>query len=144
MFFSFAFNQVNVWVFWFWFHLNKVPGSDSSVSGQNLLSGMLCSVLFLFLSLLNSSKHIKFWLWFHLCSVYDTKVWILLLSIVVPPPDFEKKWFLLFSAIFCAYYHYIVALAYSCSVCSNLLTVIISDTQLASLVLIKLLTLKRC
>ena len=64
-----AFNQVNVWVFWFWFHLSKVSSSDSSVSGQNLLSGMLCSVLFLLLPLLNNSKHIKFWLWFHLCSV---------------------------------------------------------------------------
>ena len=35
-----------------------------------------------------------------------------------------KNWFLLFSAIFCDYYHY------HCSVCSNLLTVIISETRI--------------
>ena len=153
---SLDFNQVNVWVVWFWVYLNKVSGSDSSLSGQNLLSGMLCSVFFLLPPLLNKLK-IFFWLWFYFCSVYNCnslnfwlfRVWILLLSLVVPPPDFKKNWFLLFSATFCACYHYIVAPAYSCSVCSNLLTVIIPDTRihlcritlvLVSLVLVKLLT----
>ena len=97
---------------------------------------MLCPVLFLLLPLLNNSKG------FFLALIS------FLLSLVAPPPDFEKIDFW-FSTMFCACYNYIVALTYSCSVRSNLLTVIIPNTRtylchmtlvLASLVLIKLLT----
>ena len=94
------------WVVWFLFHF-KVSCSDSSDSGRNLLSVMLCPVLFLLPPLLNNSKGFV-WLWFHFCSVYDcnplsvwlSRVWILLLSLAAPPPDFEKIDFCCFQLYF--------------------------------------------